>query len=96
MFRGLFANAQDAKQALETQGYSEVEILDKAWFMVGLRGCDGYEAVKVTAKVDKSSREESKCLCVWTGLSRGQRLDLIYLVKELDFLLTKRAMFDNL
>ncbi|HCC23440.1 TPA: hypothetical protein DF272_04685 [Candidatus Falkowbacteria bacterium] len=50
MSRGSCVSREEARQALETQGYSEVEILDHVWFFIGWRGCESSDAAKFTAK----------------------------------------------
>ena len=48
---GIFASKDVAVRALEAQGYSDIQIVDHAWFAVGLRGCDEKDAARFTAKV---------------------------------------------
>ena len=47
--RGAFVNQDVAVKALDTQGYSNVKITDRAWFAVGMRGCDEKDAARFTA-----------------------------------------------
>ena len=48
--RGVFADENAARESLKKQGYSKVRIIDKSFFMVGLRGCDEKDAAKFTVK----------------------------------------------
>lgn len=47
---GMFVDPRDAIRTLEAQGYSDVEITHRAWFLVGFRGCDKSDAARFTAK----------------------------------------------
>ena len=49
MCRGVLVDESKAVRALEAQGFSDIEITDKAWFIVGLRGCSEHDAVKFMA-----------------------------------------------
>jgi len=44
LFRGIFVDESLAVQALENQGFTHVEIVERNWFLVGLRGCDSKDA----------------------------------------------------
>lgn len=44
--RGLFVSNDIAINALEDQGYTNVEITNKHWFMFGLIGCADSDAAK--------------------------------------------------
>lgn len=46
---GIFIEETTAVEALETQGYSNITITDKDWFMVGARGCSDDDIVKFDA-----------------------------------------------
>lgn len=48
-FCGQAVGEDVAVRALETQGYSNIQIMEQAWFAVGLRGCDESDAVRFTA-----------------------------------------------
>ena len=48
--RGIFVDQKIAVDTLEKQGFSDVKITEKDWFMVGLRGCDGGDAAKFVAE----------------------------------------------
>lgn len=50
MFRGIFLDPSLATQALESQGYTQVEVIKKSWFFVSLRGCGRYDAAMFTVK----------------------------------------------
>lgn len=47
--RGTFADEATARNALETQGYSNITITNHAWFAVGLRGCAEKDAARFDA-----------------------------------------------
>lgn len=49
-FRGIFVDSDRATRALKKQGYENVQILEKNWFVVGLRGCDEKDAAKFVAR----------------------------------------------
>ncbi len=49
--RGVFVNQNVAVRTLEAQGYSNIQIVNHAWFAVGFRGCDQNDAARFTAKV---------------------------------------------
>lgn len=66
LFRGIFADRSAAIRALETQGYSEIQIIDHQWFLVGLRGCDGKDAAKFPARAKNPVGKEVECF-VCTG-----------------------------
>jgi hypothetical protein len=48
-FRGIFASQDVAVRTLEAQGFSDIQIVDHAWFAVGMRGCDNKDAARFTA-----------------------------------------------
>jgi len=50
VFRGVFVSETKAVNALTTAGYSDVVIVDKAWFCIGLRGGENSDAVRFKAK----------------------------------------------
>jgi hypothetical protein len=50
IFRGTMVDEKVAYQAAEIQGYSNVEVVDHAWFFVGLRGCSSHDAARFTVK----------------------------------------------
>lgn len=49
-FRGIFADETVAKKSLEKQEYSKILVIDKSFFLVGLRGCDEKDAAKFTVR----------------------------------------------
>ena len=53
--RGLFANQGVAVRALDAQGFTGIHIVDHSWFLVGLRGCDGKDAARFTARATNAS-----------------------------------------
>ena len=58
IFRGLFVDQLIAVRALEKQGYENIQISEKDWFIVGLRGCDGKDAAKFVARATNSLKKE--------------------------------------
>lgn len=64
--RGAFVDKSVAERALETQGYSNVKIIDHSWFAVGLRGCDEKDAARFTATATNPAGREVQ-LYVCTG-----------------------------
>lgn len=64
VFGGLFVGQSVAVKALENQGFSNIRITDKQWFLVGMRGC-GSDSVKFTAHaVNPAHREVEIFVCV--------------------------------
>lgn len=49
--RGLFVDEQAAIKALDDAGYSNVEVVDRAWFAVPLRGGSESDAARFEARV---------------------------------------------
>ena len=47
--RGILVDESVATKALEKQGYTEIEIINHDWFLIGFRGCDKNDAAKITA-----------------------------------------------
>lgn len=62
--RGILTEPSQAVQALEIQGYSSIEIVDKSWLVVGLRGC-GYDAARYTANaMNPAGKKVQVFVCV--------------------------------
>ncbi len=55
LFRGTLVNSEIAVRALKNQGFTNVEILDKDWLAVGLRGCSSSDCAKFEIKADNSA-----------------------------------------
>lgn len=68
--RGILAREESAIRALETQGYTEVKIVDHAWFAVGWRGCDEKDAARFTARA-KNPVGQEVTVYVCSGLLKG-------------------------
>jgi len=49
LFRGVFVDSDEAVRALQTQGYSDIKITDKAIFFISLRGGSREDAAMFTA-----------------------------------------------
>lgn len=65
--RGVFASEDAAITALEAQGYSDIQIVDHAWFAVGFRGCDEKDAARFTAKATNPAGKAAE-VYVCTGV----------------------------
>jgi hypothetical protein len=50
MFRGMLVSESVAKNAAETQGFTQVEVTDRAIFFVAQRGCSKSDSVRFTVK----------------------------------------------
>lgn len=50
IIRGILVDKEKAIKVLEYQGYTQVRIVDKSWFLVGWRGCSDGDAVRFTAE----------------------------------------------
>ena len=46
---GLLVHERIASNALAIQGFSDIQITNRAWFLVGLRGCDEKDSVRFDA-----------------------------------------------
>lgn len=58
LFRGALVSDDVALNTFRNQGYTNIHITDKAFFMVGLRGCDGSDAARFTAMVTNAQGKE--------------------------------------
>lgn len=65
--RGAFASQNVAIRALEAQGFSNIQIVDHAWFAVGFRGCDKNDAARFTAKATNPAGKPTQ-VYVCTGV----------------------------
>ena len=57
LFAGLLIDQPIAIKALENQGFTNVRITDKQWFLVVMRGC-GSDAAKFTARAKNPIQQE--------------------------------------
>ena len=67
-FRGVFVSKDVAERSLHIQGYSNIEVIDKAWFLVGLRSCGANDAARFTATATNPIGNEVElyvCSGVW-------------------------------
>ncbi len=65
LIRGVFVGENAAIRALETQGYSEVRIVDKDIWFVGMRGCGDEDAAKFDAvAINPAGNEVDVFVCV--------------------------------
>lgn len=55
--RGLLVSEHKARTALETQGFTDVTITDRAWLFIPLRGGDKSDCVRFTAKATNSNKK---------------------------------------
>lgn len=67
---GTLIDEDVAVHALETQGFTGVKVIDKAWFAVGLRGCDKNDSVRFTASATNPAGKEVQ-LYVCGGIFKG-------------------------
>lgn len=51
MFSGTFVDQKIAVETLEKQGFTDVKIIEKQWFVVGWRGCASGDTAKFIASV---------------------------------------------
>lgn len=58
LFRGVFVSDDVGVKALENQGYTNIRVTDNSFFVVGLRGCDGKDAARITATVTNSQGKD--------------------------------------
>ncbi|OGZ18036.1 MAG: hypothetical protein A2V72_01250 [Candidatus Nealsonbacteria bacterium RBG_13_37_56] len=65
-FGGVFVSESRAIKCLETQGYSDIEIINHAWFMIGLRGGDTKDAARFTVMATNPVGRKVK-VYVFTG-----------------------------
>ncbi len=56
--RGIFVDESVAARALENQGFSEVNIVEKHWFFVGFRGCDSGDAAQFVVRCKNPANKE--------------------------------------
>lgn len=66
MGSGILVDESVAIVALDKQGFSEIKIVEKNWFLVGLRGCGNSDAAKFTA-IAKNPRNETVDVFVCVG-----------------------------
>jgi hypothetical protein len=67
LFRGILASEDVAVRALEAQGYSNIQIVDHAWFAVGFRGCGESDAARFTARATNPAGNSTE-VYVCTGV----------------------------
>lgn len=60
--RGMLVDEQVAVDTMEAQGFTNVEVTDKAWFAVGLRGCGSDDTAKFEVTAINSNGQEVECL----------------------------------
>lgn len=63
---GMMVKEDVAIRALETQGFSNVKIIEKDVFFVGCKGGDGNDVVRFTAIATNPAGEEVQ-VCVFAG-----------------------------
>lgn len=57
LFRGTFVDADVATRSLEKQGYENIQILEKDWFLVGVRGCGQQDAAKFVVRATNPAKK---------------------------------------
>lgn len=57
-FRGALVSNDVGVQALTNQGYTNIQVTDNAFFLVGLRGCGNADAARITATATNSQGKE--------------------------------------
>ena len=75
--QGVFVRSEVAISALEAYGYEHVHILDKAWVLVGLRGCGATDSAQFLARATSPlQRNVDVYVCVKLGGSNPTVLPL--------------------
>ncbi len=64
---GMLVSKDRAVKALTDQGFSNITVTKRAWFLVGMRGCSGSDAVRFTAKATNPAGKNVE-IYVCTGL----------------------------
>ena len=59
--RGVLVEENVAIRAAETQGYSNVKVLNHTWFLVGLRGCGSHDAARFTIQATDPAGKDIEC-----------------------------------
>ncbi len=59
--RGVLVDESVAIRAAEIQGFTNVKVVDRAWFGVGFRGCGKLDAVRFTIKASNPLGNEVEC-----------------------------------
>ncbi len=59
-----------AVKTLDSQGYTDIKVIDNSWYAVGLRGCDQNDAARITATA-KNPAGKTVTIYVCTGLWKG-------------------------
>jgi len=71
LIRGVLVPEERATNALRDAGYTNIHITDKKILFVGLRGCDGKDAVGFTASANMPTNEKVANLIVCMGILKG-------------------------
>lgn len=66
LFGGIFVKDQVATKCLEVQGYSNIQVLDKAWFFIPMRGGDRGDSARFHLKATNPTGQEVE-LYVFSG-----------------------------
>ncbi|KKP80380.1 MAG: hypothetical protein A2271_04865 [Candidatus Moranbacteria bacterium RIFOXYA12_FULL_35_19] len=69
--RGILVDKNVAIRAVETQGFSNIKVIDHAWFAVGLRGCSSKDAARFTVKATNPAGKEVECYVCSGWLFKG-------------------------
>jgi hypothetical protein len=69
--RGAFVSDDIAYRAAKNQGFSNVKVVDDAWFAVGLRGCSSHDAARFTIHATNPAGDEVECYVCSGWLFKG-------------------------
>lgn len=57
-FRGIFVKENVAIRTAHVNGFTEIKVVDKVWFLPALRGCSEKDAVRFTVRAKNFKGEE--------------------------------------
>lgn len=60
--RGMLVDEQVAIDTMEAQGFTNVEVTDKAWLFVGYRGCGSDDTTRFEVTATNSNGQQVDCL----------------------------------
>ncbi len=68
--RGIWVDENVAVRTMEAQGYKNIQVTERAWLGLGLRGCDSKDAVRFTVKATGSTGNNTE-VYVCAGVLKG-------------------------
>lgn len=69
---GKWADPSVATRTLESGGYSNIQIIDHSWFVVGLRGCDVNDTARFTVRATNPAGKQTEMfVCSGTFFKGG-------------------------